>query len=142
MNTNTQRIEVFFDGIDGHTHTCGGAHSDCDLGGMGYGRTYQEAVDDALDYLATGILSFDYLGKAHHTDTTDAVWAEVKRRAAELNIDLTSEQEVEQMEAELVSDFVKHDGMTAEQAEQAVLDCVDPVQLGIVIRFHGFQGDA
>ena len=139
MNTNTQRIEVFFDGIDGHTHTCGGAHSDCDLGGMGYGRTYQEAVDDALHFLAD---SEDSIDLGHNTETTDAVWAEVKRRAAELNIDLASEQEVEQMEAELVSDFVNREGMTAEQAEQAVLDCVEPVQLGIVIRFHGFLGDA
>ena len=48
MNTNTQRIEVFYDGIEGYTHTYGGADSDCDFGGMGYGRTYQEAVDDAI----------------------------------------------------------------------------------------------
>jgi hypothetical protein len=139
MNTDTQRIEVFFDGIEGHTHTYGGAHSDCDLGGMGYGRTYQEAVDDALEFLADGP---DQIDLGHNTETTDAVWSEVKRRAAELAIDITSEQEVEQMEAELVSDFVKREGMTAEQAEQAVLDCMEPVQLGIVIRFHGFLGDA
>jgi hypothetical protein len=139
MNTDTQRIEVFFDGIEGHTHTYGSAHSDCDLGGMGYGRSYQEAVDDALEFLADGP---DQIDLGHNTETTDAVWSEVKRRAAELAIDITSEQEVEQMEAELVSDFVKREGMTAEQAEQAVLDCMQPVQLGIVIRFHGFLGDA
>lgn len=139
MNTNTQRIEVFFDGIEGHTHTYGGAHSGCDLGGMGYGRTYQEAVDDALEFLAENEYGIDF---SDHSDTSDAVWAEVKRSADKLGIDLTSEQEVEEMEAELVSDFVKREGMTAEQAEKAVLYYLDPVQLGIVIRFHGFLGDA
>ena len=139
MNTNTQRIEVFFDGIEGHTHTYGGAQSDCDLGDMGYGRSYNEAVDDALMWLAN---CDDRIDLDYDTPTTDAVWAEVKRRAAELDIDLASEQEVEQMEADLVSDFVNREGMTAEQAEQAVLNCVEPVQLGIVIRFHGFLGDA
>jgi len=134
---NTQRIEVFFDGIEGHTHTYGGAHSDCDLGGMGYGRNYQEAVDDALTWLAN---CEDRIDLGYHSDTTDAVWAEAKRRAAELDIDLASEADVEQMEAELVAEYQKTEGFTREQAEQAVLDCCDPVQVGIVIRFHGFLG--
>lgn len=140
MTTNapkTQRIEVFFDGIEGHTHTYGGAHSDCELGGMGYGRSYQEAVDDALEWLANCEEGID-LG--HHSDTTDAVWAEVKRRAEELDIDLASESEVEQVESELAADYQKSEGFTREQAEQAVQDCCSAVQVGIVIRFHGFLG--
>lgn len=140
MTTNTQRIEVFFDGIEGHTHTYGGAHSDCDLGGMGYGRNYQEAVDDALAHLADVCPEID-LG--HNTETTDAVWAEVKRRAAALDIDLASEREVEQVEAEIAAEYQKAEGCTAEQAaEEAAFFWGCDSALGIVLRFHGFLGDA
>ena len=137
-----QRIEIIFDGIEGFHATYGGASSDCDLGGMGFGNTYAEALSDCLTYLA-GVC--DEIDLGFDSELSCRVEALAGSEAKRLGIGIDSDSEVESMWDEIANERAVEEGVTCDaqfREEVRFFDLCDPPQLGIVVRFHGFLGDS
>lgn len=140
-----QRIEIIFDGIEGFHATYGasdGAPSDCDLGGMGFGNTYAEALSDCLTYLAD---VSDEIDLGFDSELSCRVEALASSQAKRLGIDMDSDEDVESEWDKIARQRAEEDGVTcdADYRNSLYWGCgeIHP-QLGIVVRFHGFLGDS
>ena len=89
-------IRFAFDGIGGYHHSYGAGSEDQDVVAMGYGRTYGEALDSAMEYLAEST-SYD-IDLGYFSDPSTQIERAFDRAAAEAGIDPESTAEVDAFE--------------------------------------------
>ena len=91
-------IRFAFDGIGGYHHSYGAGSEDRDVVVMGYGRTYGEALDSAMEYLAEST-SYD-IDFGYFSDPSTQIEQAFSREAERLGIDPESTAEVDALEFE------------------------------------------
>lgn len=125
MTNETSKVEVIFDGVQGFHATYGFSSLDCDAAAMGYGHTYAEAIEDALDQLYEALDG--RVDLSYNTDESDEIEAAAAAAAIEQGIDVDSNADVAELCEEMQAEGMNDDEIAAEMPAVAV-----------VVRLHKF----